>query len=295
MSAYVLSACSTADHPRSFFEERGILCTLFHYQMDGRTLPDDLYESITPHAFFEQIMAGSEPTTSQPSAGEYADTWEPHLRAGEDILHVTLSSGISGAYNSACIARDQLAAAYPERTIVVVDSLTASAGYGMLLEYLADLRDRGASLEEVAAWAEEHKLELNAWFYVSDLECLKRGGRVSKTSALIATALKICPVLDVDAAGHLIPRAKIRTKRKAAAELARVCLERIQDGAAYTGRCCISHSDCREDAEEVARLVAERVPALAGKIGIYDIGTVIGCHTGPGTVALFFMGERRAG
>ncbi|MBE6470033.1 MAG: DegV family protein [Coriobacteriaceae bacterium] len=295
MSAFILSACSTADHPRSFFEERGILCTLFHYQMDGCTLADDLYESISPHDFFAKIKAGSEPTTSQPSAGEYADAWEPHLRAGEDVLHVTLSSGISGAYNSACVARDQLSASYPDRTIVVIDSLAASAGYGMLLEYLADLRDEGRGIDEVAAWAEEHKLDLNSWFFVSDLECLKRGGRVSKTSALMATALKICPVLDIDSTGHLIPRAKIRTKRKATAELARICLERVQDGPAYTGRCCISHSDCREDAEEVARLVAERIPALAGKIAIYDIGTVIGSHTGPGTVALFFMGARREG
>ncbi|WP_085830211.1 DegV family protein [Collinsella vaginalis] len=293
MSAYALSACSTADHPRSFFEERDILCTLFHYQMDGEIFADDLYESITPAAFFEKIMAGSEPTTSQPAAGEYAATWEPHLQAGEDILHVSLSSGISGAYNSACIARDQLTAAYPDRRIIVIDSLAASAGYGMLLEYLADLRDAGQGIEEVAAWAEEHKLELNSWFYVSDLECLKRGGRVSKTSALIATALKICPVLDIDAAGHLIPRAKIRTKKKAMAELARICAERIEDGASYQGRCCISHSDCREDAEEVARLVSERIPTLSGKIGIYNIGTVIGSHTGPGTVALFFMGEPR--
>lgn len=294
MADYILSASSTADHPRSFFEERGIPCLEFHYTMDGATYPDDLYESIEPHAFFQKIKEGAQPTTSQISVGDYVTAWEPFLKEGRDVLHVTLSSGISGTYNSACIARDQLLERYPERTLIVVDSLAASAGYGMLMEYLADLRDEGMGIHELAQWAEENKLRLNHWFFVSDLDCLKRGGRVSKTSALIATALKICPVMDVDYQGKLIPREKIRTKRKAISRLVDICLERIDDGAGYTGKCCISHSDCREDAEEVARQVAERVPALAGKIAIHDIGTVIGSHTGAGTVALFFMGEERA-
>ena len=265
MSDYVLSCSSTADYPRSFFEERHVLLTCFHYNMDGGTYPDDLYARITPHEFFSKIKAGSQPTTSQIAAGEYVATWEPELKAGHDILHVTLSSGISGTYNSACVAAEQLRSAYPERTINVVDSLCASSGYGLLVE----------------------------WFYVSDLECLKRGGRVSKTSALIATALKICPLLNMDYQGKLIPREKIRTKMKAQKRLVRAMMAHVEDGAAYTGKCCISQSDCREDAEEVARMIGEQIPQLVGKIAIHDIGTVIGAHTGPGTVALFFMGDKR--
>lgn len=293
MSDYVLSCSSTADYPRSFFEERHVLLTCFHYNMDGGTYPDDLYARITPHEFFSKIKAGSQPTTSQIAAGEYVATWEPELKAGHDILHVTLSSGISGTYNSACVAAEQLRAAYPERTINVVDSLCASSGYGLLVEYLADLRDAGMGLAELTAWCEEHKTNLNSWFYVSDLECLKRGGRVSKTSALIATALKICPLLNMDYQGKLIPREKIRTKMKAQKRLVRAMMAHVEDDAAYTGKCCISQSDCREDAEEVARMIGEQIPQLAGKIAIHDIGTVIGAHTGPGTVALFFMGDKR--
>lgn len=293
MSDYILSASSTADYPREFFESRHIPFACFHYTMDGETLPDDLYAHITPHEFFTRIKQGSQPTTSQISAGDYVAMWEPFLKEGKDVLHLTLSSGISGTYNSACVARDQLASMYPERKIIVIDSLCASSGYGMLVEYMADLRDSGMGIDELAAWGEEHKMYVNSWFFVSDLECLKRGGRVSKTSALIATALKICPMLNIDYQGKLIPREKIRTKKKAITEVVRAMMDHVQDGAAYTGKCVISQSDCREDAEEVARLVGERIPALKGKVAIYDIGTVIGAHTGPGTVALFFMGDKR--
>lgn len=293
MADYVLSACSTADYPRSFFDDRHILCLEFHYTMDGEVHADDLYASITPHEFYSRIKAGSQPTTSQVSAGEYVAAWEPHLKAGRDVLHVTLSSGISGTHNAACVAAEQLMAAYPERRVAVIDSLAASAGYGLLVEYMADLRDSGAGFDELAAWSEDHKLNLNHWFFVSDLECLKRGGRVSRTSALIASALKICPLLNVDYQGRLIPREKIRTKKRAIHALVRAMMEHVDDGPAYAGKCVISQSDCRADAEEVARLIGEQIPALAGRIAIHDIGTVIGAHTGPGTVALFFMGDKR--
>lgn len=293
MSSYALTCESTADYPRSYFEERNIPYVMFHYELDGVTHDDDLYESVTPEEFFGALKAGSTSKTSQVSVGEYTEFWKPMLEAGQDILHLTLSSGISGTYNSAVIAAQNLAAEYPERTIRVIDSLAASAGYGLLMDYVADLRDQGATLEEAAAWAEEHKLNLNHWFFVSDLDCLKRGGRVSSTSALIATALKICPVMNVDNQGKLIPREKIRTKKKAITELVARMMDHVENGAAYTGKCTISQSNCRADAEEVARLIGEQIPALKGKVRINNIGTVIGSHTGPGTVALFFMGDKR--
>lgn len=293
MASYVLTCESTADYPQSFFDARDIRVVYFHYELDGVVHEDDLYQSVTPEEFFGKLKAGSMSKTSQVSVGEYTEFWERELAAGKDVLHLTLSSGISGSYNSAIIAAQGLAEKYPDRKVIVIDSLAASAGYGLLMDYLADLRDNGATLDEAAAWAEEHKLNLNHWFFVSDLDCLKRGGRVSATSALIATALKICPVMNVDYQGKLIPREKIRTKKKAIVELVNRMMEHVDDGEQYTGKCSISQSACREDAEEVARLIGERIPALKGKIVINNIGTVIGSHTGPGTVALFFMGAKR--
>ena len=293
MSDFVLSCESTADYPRSFFEERQIAWVPFHYNLDGVSYPDDLYASISPEAFFDKIKAGAQPTTSPVGVGDYVELWEPFLKEGKDVLHLTLSSGISGTYNSACVAAEQLRQAYPERTVRVIDSLAASAGYGLLMEYLADLRDGGMGFTELGDWAEEHKLNVNHWFFVSDLDCLKRGGRVSATSALLANALKICPVLNVDYEGKLIPRQKIRTTKKAIAELVRMMEAHAEDGLAYSGKCVLSQSNCRADADAVVAGIEEKFPQLAGKIEVNNIGTVIGSHTGPGTVALFFMGDRR--
>ena len=169
MGSYVLSCESTADYPRSFFNERDIRVVYFHYELDGVVHEDDLYQSVSPDEFFGKLKAGSTSKTSQVSVGEYAEFWEPELAAGNDVLHLTLSSGISGSYNSAVIAAQGLAEKYPERTVCVVDSLAASAGYGLLMDYLADLRDGGATFEEACAWAEEHKLNLNHWFFVPTL------------------------------------------------------------------------------------------------------------------------------
>ena len=293
MSAYVLTCESTADRPRSYFDERDIKVVYFHYELDGVMHEDDLYQSISPERFFADIKAGAMPKTSQVSVGEYTEFWEPELKAGRDILHVTLSSGISGSYGSATIAARDLAERYPDRTIRVIDSLAASAGYGLLMEYLADLRDEGKPLEEVAAWAEEHKLNVHHWFFSTDLTSFKRGGRISATSALLGTALKICPLMNVDYQGKLIPREKIRTKKKAMVEMVKTMMAHVDGGSSYTGKCCFSQSACREDAEAVAELIVQEIPQLAGKITINDIGTVIGSHTGPGTVALFFMGDKR--
>ncbi len=293
MSDFVLSCESTADYPRSFFEERQIAWVPFHYNLDGVSYPDDLYASISPEAFFDKIKSGAQPTTSQVGVGDYVELWEPFLKEGKDVLHLTLSSGISGTYNSACVAAEQLRQAYPERTVRVIDSLAASAGYGLLMEYLADLRDGGMGFTELGDWAEEHKLNVNHWFFVSDLDCLKRGGRVSATSALLANALKICPVLNVDYEGKLIPRQKIRTTKKAIAELVRMMEAHAEDGLAYSGKCVLSQSNCRADADAVVAGIEEKFPQLTGKIEVNNIGTVIGSHTGPGTVALFFMGDRR--
>lgn len=293
MPAFTLTCCSTADRPKSFFDKREIPYACFHWSEGGVDHLDDLYQSIMPEEFYGAIKAGAEPTTSQVSVGEFVALWEPVAAGGSDVLHVSLSSGLSGAYNAATLAASQVEAAHPGRRVLVVDSLGASSGYGMLVEYLADLRDAGASLDEAHAWALAHRLNVHHWFFSTDLTSYVRGGRVSRVSGFVGTALRICPVLDMNDEGRLIPRDKIRTKAKAERDVVARMGEHAEGGLAYAGKCSISQGACREDAERVRDLVEERFRALRGKVTISDIGTVIGSHTGPGTVALFFMGDTR--
>lgn len=293
MSDFILSCCSTADMPKSFFEERNVAYVCFHFNMDGKDYPDDLGESMPFPEFYKRIEEGAQPTTSQVNVDEFTNFFEPFLKEGKDILHVSLSSGLSGSFNSASIAARDLMEKYPERTIKVVDSLGASSGFGVLMTYLADLRDEGKSLTEVYDWAEKNKLRVHHWFFSTDLTSYKRGGRISATSAMVGTLLGICPLLNMDNEGHLIPRKKIRTKKKVIEELVNMMKEHVEDGPDYKGYCYISNSACEEDAEKVRDLVEAYCPNLKGKVLINSIGTVIGSHTGPGTVALFFLGDKR--
>lgn len=293
MANYVLSCCSTADLSKKHFENRDIHYICFHYKLDGVDHPDDLGQTIPFEEFYKKMDEGADTVTSQVNVSEYVEYFSQFLEEGKDILHVSLSTGISGTYNSAMnaalIARER----YPERKIYIVDSLGASSGYGLLMDKLADLRDSGMSIEEVRDWTEEHKLNLHHWFFSTDLKFYIKGGRISKTAGTIGTILGICPLLNMDNEGRLIPRAKIRSKRKVIQEIVKRMEENADDGLDYSGKCYISQSACVEDAKEVARLVEERFPKLCGKVEINYVGTTIGSHTGPGTVALFFWGKKR--
>ena len=293
MANYVLSCCSTADLSKEHFENRDIHYICFHYKLDGVDHPDDLGQTIPFEEFYKKMDEGADTVTSQVNVSEYVEYFSQFLEEGKDILHVSLSTGISGTYNSAMnaalIARER----YPERKIYIVDSLGASSGYGLLMDKLADLRDSGMSIEEVRDWTEEHKLNLHHWFFSTDLKFYIKGGRISKTAGTIGTILGICPLLNMDNEGRLIPRAKIRSKRKVIQEIVKRMEENADDGLDYSGKCYISQSACVEDAKEVARLVEKRFPKLCGKVEINYVGTTIGSHTGPGTVALFFWGKKR--
>lgn len=293
MSDFILSGCSTADLSREHFEKRDIHYACFQFYLNGKPYPDDLGQSIPFPDFYRAMENGADTKTSQINTDEYEAYFTPFLEEGKDILHVCLSSGISGAYNSAVTAREHLQAQYPDRKIYVVDSLAASSGFGLLLETLADLRDGGMGIDDLYEWAETHKKELHHWFFSSDLTFFVKGGRVSKTAGFIGTALKICPLLNVDYMGRLIPREKVRTKKKVIARVVEKMKEHAKNGADYNGKCFISNSACEEDARAVAELVEEAFPKLNGKVEINSIGTVIGSHTGPGTVALFFWGDPR--
>jgi len=293
MGNFILTCCSTVDMKKEFFEQRQIPYVCFHYTMDGVTYPDDLGQSIPFPEFYDRIAKGATPVTSQVNVDEYCDFFEPFLKEGKDILHLTLSSGISGTYNSACVAREEMSSRYPDRKIVIVDTLGASAGYGLLTDAVADLRDKGATLEEAAEWTENNKLLVHHWFFSTDLTSFKRGGRISATSAMLGTVLNICPLMSIDDKGHLIPRQKIRTKKKAIQEIVHTMEAHAIDGKNYSGKGHLSYSACENDAREVAALVEERFPRLSGRVLVNSIGAVIGSHTGPGTVALFFWGDKR--
>ena len=278
---------------REFMEENKIPFAMFHYQMDGEEFVDDLYTSITPEAFYQKISDGACPVTSQINAEEYRELFEPILKSGRDVLHMTLSSGISGSINSANVAKQQLEEAYPDRKVIVIDSLGASSGYGLLVTQAVENQKAGLSLMENADWIEQNRLYLHHWFFSTDLTSYIRGGRISRTAGFVGKALNICPLLNMDSEGRLIPRSKCRGKKQVIREIVKRMEEHARDGLAYSGKCYISQSACRADAEEVARLVKERFPKLDGEVQINDIGTVIGSHTGPGTVALFFWGDER--
>ena len=293
MADFILSCCSTADLSREHFEKRGISFICFHFELDGTPYMDDLGKSIPFDEFYQRMTDGADTKTSQINVEEYCEYFEHFLQEGKDILHLTLSSGISGSVNSARIAQGMLREKYPERNIFIVDSLAASSGYGLLMDKLADLRDEGKSIDEVRDWAEENKKKLQHWFFSTDLTFYVKGGRVSKTAGFIGNVMNICPLLNVNFEGKLIPRQKVRTKKKVIAEIVDRMEQNAENGLDYDGKCYISNSACEEDAKAVAELVEARFPKLNGKVEINSIGTTIGSHTGPGTVALFFWGKER--
>lgn len=291
--SFVLSCCSTADLSIKHFEERNINYICFHYTLNGKTYADDLGKTIPLEEFYKILSEGGDSTTSQINITEYLDYFTKFLEEGKDILHLCLSSGLSGSMNSAKNAAAIAAERYPERKIYIVDSLAASAGFGLLMDKLADLRDEGYSIDELHTWVEKNKLKLHHWFFSTDLSFFVKGGRISKTAGIFGGILNICPLLNVNYMGQLIPRNKIRGKAKVINEIVNRMETFAENKKEYNGKCFISHSACMEDAKKVADMIEGAFPALNGKVEIYDIGTVIGSHTGPGTVALFFWGDER--
>ena len=293
MGEYILSCCSTADLSKERFIQRDIQYVCFHFTLGDKEYLDDFGESVSPEKLYRRMVAGEDTKTSQVSVAEYETLFEENLKNGKDILHITLSTGISGTYNSACVARDTLSERYPDRKIYVVDSLGASSGYGLIMEKLADMRDAGMEIDELHQWIETNKLNLHHWFFSTDLTFYIRGGRISRTAGFIGSVMGICPLLNMDHEGRLIPREKIRTKKKVIRRIVEKMEENAQDGLDYSGKCFLSHSECMEDAKAVAALVEEKFKKLDGKVQIFPIGATIGSHTGPGTIALFFWGGER--
>lgn len=293
MSDFVLSCCSTADLSAEKFAELNVSYIFSTFRLNDVTYPDDLGKTISYKDFYKAMEDGASTSTSQINQDEFKDYFRGILESGKDILHLSLSTGLSGTFNSARLAAEELRAEFPDRKLYLVDSLAASSGYGLFMAKLAELRDSGMSIDELYKWAEDNKKNLHHWFFTTDLTYFVRGGRVSKASGFIGGVLGICPLLDVNDEGKLIARSKIRGKKRVIPEIVERMKEHAADGPEYADRCFISNSACIEDAELVAELVEEAFPKLNGKVEIFNIGTTIGSHSGPGTVALFFWGDER--
>lgn len=290
MNDYIVSCCSTADLSDEYQKELGVPYTCFSFTANGKSYKDDYGKTYPLDKFYDDVMNGMMCTTSQIGVGEYKEYFESLLKQGKDVLHLTLSSGISGSVNSARLAAEDLKDKYPNK-VYVVDSLCASSGYGLLVTLVKQNKDNGMSIEDNYNWANENRTKIIHWFFSTDLTCYVRGGRISKASGLIGSALQICPLMLVTERGTLEVFEKIRTKKKAMKSMVEKMMEEV--GPDYDGLCYMCNSACLEDAEEVKKMLLENFPKLKD-VKIFSIGGVIGSHTGKGTVAVFYVGKKRA-
>ena len=288
MNKFVIFTDSACDIVPSTLSDWGVKAICLNFRFVGN---DTLYSDndMSSAEFYAEMRAGKIAKTSAVNADSFALAFEEELKAGNDVLYIGFSSGLSNTYNAGRIAADQLREAYPDRKIVVVDTLCASAGEGMMVRFACDKRDAGATIEETAAFVEELKPRLAHWFTVDDLEYLKRGGRVSPTVAFVGNMLGIKPVLHVDDAGHLIKIDTVRGRKKSIVALADKMVELEADVENYP--IYISHGDCLADAEFLKKVIFDKFGKEVAIIT--NVGTVIGAHSGPGTLALFFVAKQR--
>lgn len=290
--SYIISACTTCDMTKEMFDKYDIRYIGFHFVVNGQSYTDDLFTNMSAKEFYGHIRDGADTSTSQVSVGEYVDYFREFLMEGNDILHVCLSSGISNTVQSANAAAKMLRTEFPDRKIYIVDSLCASSGAGLFVTMLSQKRAEGVDIGTLYQWALDNRQLVQHWFCSTDLTYYIKGGRVSKVSGVIGGIFEICPLLCVSPEGKLKPISKIRTKKKVLTALVDKMEQHAEGGKGYKGLCYISQSDCIEDAEFVRDLVLSRFKHVK-EIPIFDIGTTIGCHTGTGTVALFFTGDER--
>ena len=290
MNPFTILTDSTSDLPAQTVQELDVAVLPMRFTMEGTERldwPD--HREMDPHEFYDRLRRGQRATTAALNANDYIEALTPMLEAGQDVLILAFSSGLSTTYQSSVIAVEELREKYPDRAIYTVDTLAASLGQGLLVWHAARLRAEGRTILEVRDWVEENKLHLCHWFTVDDLNHLKRGGRVSAATALVGTMLSIKPVLHVDDEGHLINMSKARGRNASLKALVDKMAETAIDPGSQT--IFISHGDCEDEAKKVADMVKERFGVQ--NVYINYVGPVIGAHSGPGTMALFFLGSKR--
>lgn len=291
-SKFILSCESTVDLPFSYVDGRNIPVIFYSYTVDGVDYVDDMLRD--PNAlnnFYSMLDNGKMPSTTQINAFNYVEFFEEQLKKG-DLLHITLGTGMTKSYQNALVAAEELKEKYPDRKIVIVDSLCSSSGYGMLVDSAADMRDSGCEIEELETWLLENRKTVHHQFYSTELKHYRRSGRMSGTTAMVATILGICPIMRLDDQGKIIAYSKVRGKANAIKTTVDTMLSHAKGGKNYDGKCFICHSRCPEDAEKTRLAVLESFPNLKD-IKVCDIGTIIASHCGPGTVAVFFYGDER--
>lgn len=293
MSDFILSCSSTVDLTNEYMESRDIRYICFTYALDGVEYPHDFGKTMPVSEFYEKMKNGAEPTTSQVNVSRYTEYFEKLAQEGKPILHIDFSSGMSGSYNCALLAKQEVKEKYPDSNIYVLDSLGGATGQGMYVSILADRRDEGMKLEDLIEYAERLKHKIHYWFFATDLKNFIRGGRISPASGWVGTILKICPLLRLNEKGVIVPTEKCRGKAKAMSALVERMEKYADGGYNYNNKCFISHAACSDDADAVIGMIEEKFPNLKGKIEKYDIGPIIGSHTGPGAIGLFFVGSDR--
>ncbi len=290
---FILSCCSTVDLPYDYMESRQIPVLSYTYMVDGKEYVDDMgRDPAARPRFYRMLAEGKLPQTSQINVARYTEFFEDLLQKG-DVLHVAFTSGQSSSVNNAYMAAAELREKYPQRKLIVVDSLCSSSGYGLIVDEAADLRDAGKTIEEAEAWLLANRNKVHHQFFSSNMTQFHRTGRVSGAAAAVATILNICPLMRLDAAGAIKAYDKVRGKKKAIAATVDEVAAHAQNGTGYSGRMWVCHSECPEDAAAMIAALETRFPKQKGRIRLCDIGPVIGSHSGTGTVAVFFMGDER--
>ena len=293
-SSFLLSCESTIDLPYSYANERNLPVLFYSYQVDGVDYEDDMDRD--PEAlpkFYGFLAEGKLPTTAQLNEFQYETFFDNLLQQG-DVLHIAFGSGMTASVQNAMLAAEALREKYPERRLVVIDSLCSSSGYGLLVDGAADLRDAEKSLDEVADWVLAHRQDVHHQFYSTELKFYRRSGRMSGAAAAIGTVLGICPIMRLDDKGRIIAYDKVRGKKNAVARTVETMKRHAEGGEAYSGKVFICHSNCPADAEATKEAVAAAFPHIDGEIRICNIGTIVASHSGPGTVAVFFFSDARA-
>jgi DegV family protein with EDD domain len=288
MSEYVIFTDSACDIPEETLREWGVEYRWLTYTFDGEFKQYSNYGLPYPE-FYDRVRKGGVARTSAVNADAFLDGFESILQTGKDILYIGFSSGLSSTYDAACIAAKELLEKYPGRKIRCVDTRAASAGFGLLLYMAVEKKKEGASLEENEQYILDNRFHLCHWFTVEDLIYLKRGGRISATTAIVGNILSFKPVMHMDNPGHLINMFKVRGRKNSLIALADKYGELALDPSG--GTVFISHGDCLDDAQKLADMLRERFGVKVAKI-VY-VGPVIGAHSGPGTIALFFLGRER--